>query len=210
MIPRSQRILLWGLLLASVIMAVVLNRLRERAADRLVTIEQNTATEELSLPQGTAAESVILLEANDSDGSIAPVTRQIALPKESGARARVLLRQLFADFAAPESKHPLPAGPGVEQVFFMPATTLAKVGSSTSNTGAQLAVVNLTRAFAENQPSGIEPETLSLLSIIGTLHENFPNVEQVRFLVDGAPRDTLAGHADLTRTYLTGAKGTHP
>jgi hypothetical protein len=25
----------------------------------------------------------------------------------------------------------------------------------------------------------------------------------VRFLVDGQPRSTLAGHADLTRTYLT-------
>ena len=25
---------------------------------------------------------------------------------------------------------------------------------------------------------------------------------QVRFLVDGQPRATLAGHADLTRTYL--------
>jgi hypothetical protein len=28
-------------------------------------------------------------------------------------------------------------------------------------------------------------------------------VTEVRFLVDGEPRATLAGHADLTRTYLT-------
>jgi hypothetical protein len=28
-------------------------------------------------------------------------------------------------------------------------------------------------------------------------------VTQVRFLVDGKQQSTLAGHADLTRTYLT-------
>jgi hypothetical protein len=29
-------------------------------------------------------------------------------------------------------------------------------------------------------------------------------VRQVRFLVDGQPKETLAGHADLTRSYLAG------
>jgi hypothetical protein len=43
---------------------------------------------------------------------------------------------------------------------------------------------------------------MTLLSLIGTLNANMPEITQVRFLVDGAPRDTLAGHADLTRTYL--------
>ncbi len=41
-----------------------------------------------------------------------------------------------------------------------------------------------------------------MLSICGTLHANLPRVTQIRFLVDGQPRSTLAGHADLTRTYL--------
>ncbi len=43
-----------------------------------------------------------------------------------------------------------------------------------------------------------------MLSLCGTLHANLPRVAQVRFLVDGQPRATLAGHADLTRTYLAG------
>jgi len=42
-----------------------------------------------------------------------------------------------------------------------------------------------------------------VLSICGTLHANLPRVSEVRFLVDGAERESLAGHADLTRTYLT-------
>ena len=44
----------------------------------------------------------------------------------------------------------------------------------------------------------------SVLSICGTLHANLPHVAEVRFLVDGQVRPSLAGHADLTRTYLTG------
>ena len=68
--------------------------------------------------------------------------------------------------------------------------------------GAQLAVVNLTGTFAASHPSGLETETLTVLSICATLHANLPSVTEVRFLVDGQPRPTLAGHADLTRTYL--------
>jgi hypothetical protein len=209
MIPRYQRILFWALLLASVAMAVVLIRLRERAADRIAGLQDNSESTQFSASQNTApAETVTLLEASDIDDTVVPVTRELALPKEPGARARVLLHQLFADYAAPGSKHPLTAGPGVEEVFFMPTAGHAivdgKANPSSANPGAQTAIVNLTSAFAENHPSGIEPETLTLLSIIATLHENFPAVEQVRFLVDGQPRETLAGHADLTRTYLAG------
>jgi hypothetical protein len=64
-------------------------------------------------------------------------------------------------------------------------------------------VVNLAGAFADGHPSGIETEALTIESICGTLHANLPQITEVRFLVDGASRATLAGHADLTRTYLT-------
>jgi hypothetical protein len=70
--------------------------------------------------------------------------------------------------------------------------------------GPQLAVVNLTSAFVAGHPSGIEPETLTVLSICGTLHANLPRITQVRFLVDGQTRATLAGHADLSHIHLAG------
>ena len=77
-----------------------------------------------------------------------------------------------------------------------------------------MAVVNLTGSFVANHPSGLESETLTVLSICGTLHANLPRVTEVRFLVDGVPRATLAGHADLTRTYLATdavpTEGAHP
>jgi hypothetical protein len=65
-----------------------------------------------------------------------------------------------------------------------------------------MAVVNLTSNFVASHPSGLETETLTVLSICATTHANLPRVQQVRFLVDGQERPTLAGHADLTRTYL--------
>ena len=66
----------------------------------------------------------------------------------------------------------------------------------------QMAVVDFSTAFAQSHPSGIEPETLTLLAVIATLHANLPAITQVRFLVDGHQQDTLAGHADLSRVYL--------
>jgi len=70
--------------------------------------------------------------------------------------------------------------------------------------------VDLNGALAAAQPSGIEPETLTLLAVMATLHANLPTVSQVHFLVDGQPRDTLAGHADLTRTYLASEANPEP
>jgi hypothetical protein len=64
-----------------------------------------------------------------------------------------------------------------------------------------MAVINLRGTFADHHPAGVEVETLTVDSIVGTLYANFPRIEQVRFLVDGRPRDTLNGHADLLRTY---------
>ncbi len=69
------------------------------------------------------------------------------------------------------------------------------------NPGGKMAVINLHGSFADQHPSGIEPETLTIDSILETIGANFPQIEQVRFLVDGQPRETLNGHADLLRTY---------
>jgi len=90
----------------------------------------------------------------------------------------------------------------VEQVFLLPVEDGGK-----GKPGGQLAVVNLTGAFADGHPGGIEAEALTVLSICGTLHANLPQIAEVRFLVDGQVRKTLAGHADLTRTYLVGETG---
>jgi hypothetical protein len=72
---------------------------------------------------------------------------------------------------------------------------------SESSAAGELAVINLRGTFVDKHPSGVEVETLTIQSMLGTLHANFPQITQVRFLADGQPHDTLAGHADLTRVY---------
>ena len=201
MIPRYQTILFGVLLLASVVMSVVLWQLRERAHQRLLAGQDSAPTQ---APEVAPAEQATLLVANDADNSLLTQVQSLPLPQDPGSRARVVLGKLLDLYAAPDATHPVPGGAGsIAQVFLLPVPDQDLDSTRNSQpTGPELAVVNLTGAFAATHPSGLETETLTVLSICGTLHANLPRVTQVRFLVDGQPRATLAGHADLTRTYL--------
>ena len=47
-----------------------------------------------------------------------------------------------------------------------------------------------------------EEELLAVYALVNTLTQNFPEVHQVRFLVDGRESQTLAGHIDLARAFV--------
>lgn len=197
MIPRYQKILFTILLVAALVMGGVLWHLRDRAHQRLLAGEDSAPTK---APEVAPNEQATLLVANDADGSLIVQARSLPLPADASARARVLLGKLLDVYATPGAAHPVAGGAaGVAQVFLMPAPDAKK----SQVAGAELAVVNLTSNFAASHPSGLETETLTVLSICGTLRANLPQVTEVRFLVDGQERPNLAGHADLTRTYLT-------
>jgi hypothetical protein len=223
MIARYQTVLFVVLLAASVVMGGILWHLRDRAHQRLLAGEDSAPTQ---APQVAPAEQATLLVASDADNSLRAQVQTLPLPQDAESRARVILGRLLDLYAAPDATHPVPGGASsVAQVFLVPAPSLsAGLGESKSFNkstdakppvdGPLLAVVNLTPSFAANHPSGLETETLTVLSICGTLHANLPRVTEVRFLVDGQPRATLAGHADLTRTYLAAdsvpTEGAHP
>jgi hypothetical protein len=206
-IPRYQTVLFFILLAASIVMGVVLWQLRARAHQRLLDGQESTPTQ---APQVAAPEQATLIFASDADGALLTETLSLPLPPSPNARARAILGKLLDLYALPNAAHPVPGGAAsIAQVFLLPATpsnpaTAAppSVGKD-SSTGPELAVVSLTGAFAAGHPSGLETETLTIESICATLRANLPRVTQVRFLVDGQPRATLAGHADLMRTYLT-------
>jgi hypothetical protein len=204
-IPRYQQILFGILLIASLGMGFKLWQLRERAHKRMLTGQTIAPT---AAPVVAPAEQATLVVANDLDNSLVPQVHSLPLPADPGARARAVLGKLLDIYAAPESTHEIPGGAAsVAQVFLLPAPG-AKSPSD------ELAVVNLTESFAASHPAGLETESLTVLSICATLRANFPSITEVRFLVDGVERPTLAGHADLTRTYLTSdaapTEGTKP
>ncbi len=221
MIPRHHTVLFVILLVASIAMGGELWHLRERAHQRMLAGQDNATP--TKAPQVAPAVSATLMVAKDEDNSLLPQEQSLPLPEESGARARVILGKLLDLYAAPGSAHPVPGGAtAISQVFLLPVdaktapepddavrpTPIAgprptsATAAAKAATGPQLAVVNLTASFAASHPSGIETESLTVLSICGTIHANLPRVTEVRFLVDGQMRPTLAGHADLTRTYL--------
>ena len=197
MIPRYQKILFAILLLASLGMGFKLWQLRDRAHKNLLAGQVSAPT---AAPVVAPAEQATLVAANDMDNSLVPQMHSLPLPSDPGARARAVIGKLLDLYAAPDSTHPVPGGAvSVAQVFLMPVPG----AKNTSGSRGQVAVVNLTGTFAASHPSGLETESLTVLSICATLRANLPNVNEVRFLVDGQERPTLAGHADLTRTYLT-------
>jgi hypothetical protein len=223
MIQRHQRIVFWCLILCVVGMGIILAAERQRGRDRIAAL----AADQTPLDAPTAMTEAVTLDlANDDDGTIAATTRQIALPEEVNARARALIEHLVAEYALPGSPHPLPPGSAVAEVFLLPLPVVGYAADTSSaptsdggfkatlpvasadpnalqakQPGGELAVIDLRSTFVNQHPSGVEVESLTMRSILGTLHANLPQIEQVRFLVDGQARETLAGHADLLRTY---------
>lgn len=211
MISRAQQILFAFLVVAIVVMSAILIRLRERAHDRLQAIQNAAPLIDMAV---SAPQNVTLVIPNDLDGSLQESQRSLPLPSDDNNKARVIIETLLEAFHEPHSTHPInavsvqqselpnpEANAGIDNLFLMPVPHTIP-GTKSVNTGT-LAIVDFSAAFAASHPSGIEPETLTLLAILGTLHANIPSITQVRFLIDGHPVQTLAGHADLTRTYLT-------
>ncbi|MEO6804702.1 MAG: GerMN domain-containing protein [Edaphobacter sp.] len=206
MIPRYQRILFWSIVAGIVLMTVFLLHGREQAHERLGAPNDSTP---IAAPVASDTEDVTLYLASDADASITPTSESIALPKDPTLRARALLEHLLAAYALPSSNHPLQGGPAVDDVFLLPDPQ-PRPGAQSGAQSGQLAVINLRGTFVDNHPSGIQVETLTVQSIIGTLHAAFPRVTSIRFLVDGQPHDTLAGHADLLRIYAATDTATKP
>lgn len=198
---RAQTILLSVLVLASLVMGGVLFHMREQAHKRMLAGQDSAPTK---APEVAAPEQATLMVANDDDNSLRGQVYSLPLPVDPGSRARAILGKLLDLYAANESTHPVPGGAAsVAQVFLLPVNGIPSSSSAVDNNSPEVAVVNLKGSFVASHPSGLEAETLTVLSICGTLHANLPHVTQVRFLVDGQVRPSLAGHADLTRTYLT-------
>lgn len=197
MIPRYQRILFWSLVAGIVLMGAFLLRGCEQAHKRHTALNDATP---IAAPTTASTEDFTLYLANDTNASITPTPAQLALPQEPSLRARALIEQLLSSYALPASAHPLSGGHAVDDVFLLKPST----------TSGPVAVVNFNSSFINKHPSGIQVEALTIDSIIGTLHSALPEIKQIRFLVEGQPHDTLAGHADLLRAYPATDTTVHP
>jgi spore germination protein GerM len=183
MISRRLQIVLVVLVVTAVGLGYYALRLR-RQAERAQTAASDTRP--IAPPVSGQPESVHLFVADDQDGTIVDRQISLAVPASHSGRALALLRALTASYLESSSVHRLGEGADIRSVYFVSET---------------LAVVDLNAEFANHHRSGGMVEELTIVSLVKTLSAAFPKLAQVRFLVDGKERETLAGHADLTSVY---------
>jgi spore germination protein GerM len=79
---------------------------------------------------------------------------------------------------------------------FSPTLPETATYRSVSINGGTL-TVDFGRELQDGMPSGSNAEMAAVYSVVDSLAINFPEIKQVRFLVEGAPVETLKGHLDL-------------
>jgi len=183
MIPRNVQITLILLLVSILVTGIYILHFRRGTQDSLRSASESRP---VAPPVKGKREPIELSIAYDDDAVFR--SREVIgiLPDDPSERARAILETLIAEYVARPSPHPLAQGSSINSVFLV---------------GQKLAVVDLNRAFVDEHRSGIMVEDFTLLSLIDTLAANFPNLEQVKLLVDGKERETLAGHADMKTIY---------
>lgn len=186
MIPRHLQIGVAVLAIVAVIMAFYVRQMRGRASETAAHADNRPVAPPVSGP----TEQVTLYVAYDDAGVLHPQAARIPLPAGRQQRAQELLRALLSIYLDKHSPHPVPVGAEVRDVYIV---------------DPGLAVIDLNVPFADGHRSGVLVEELTVTSMVETLYGNIPGISRVKILVDGKQRDTLAGHADLSGFYDTGA-----
>jgi hypothetical protein len=120
------------------------------------------------------------------DGSLAPVTIDLPLSNEPALRAKQVLNTLLAGPADPELRT-LPPDAVLLAFYLLPEGT---------------GIADFSEAMASSIPSGIESEERAVDSITRTLAANVPQVMRLKILIHGQEVETLAGHLDLTGSFV--------
>jgi spore germination protein GerM len=129
--------------------------------------------------------TVHLYFADMDHGHLKAETRSVALPDAAVDRAKAMI-------------HGLIEGSGDALTRTLPEETkllalyLDKEG---------VAYVNFNKAFSDKHPGGSLTELLSIYSVVNTLSLNIPDIEAVKFLIEGREAKTLAGHIDLRYAF---------
>lgn len=151
----------------------------KRAAEVIVPKAQPSAAE--PAPRKT----VSLFFLSEADDLLHGEPREIAAGPSDAAEAERVLAELVKG-SEKNLISALPAETRVRQVF------VAKDG---------IAYVDFGREIMEKFSYGSSSELSAIYSVVDTLAFNFKSIKKVAILVEGAERETLGGHIDLTRPF---------
>jgi hypothetical protein len=186
LIPRHFQITIALLLLAILVSGILIIRLRHGEQARS---ESMAGPGPQPQTQGEI-EHIRILVAYDDDLALRWRDAEVRLPADRTLRAREVLRAVLAQYQQRPSPHPLSSASDIRDVYMVGNDTL---------------LVDTNAAFADQHPSGILLEELTLASLVESLKANVPGIDKVKFVVEGKERETLAGHADLQSFYETQA-----
>lgn len=180
MIPRHLIIAVVAMVLVALGMGFYVWRMPRHASEKALPAG---VTQPVAPPVAGPTERVTLYVAYDANGTLQAQVASIPLPAGRQERAQELLRALLNIYLDKSSPHPLGEGSEIRNVYLV---------------DPGMAVVDVNAALANQHRSGVLVEELTVASLIETLSANIPGITRVKILVDGAQRDTLAGHVDLT------------
>jgi hypothetical protein len=197
--PRWRTYLIAMLAIAVFIAALYVPVLRRRLhqAKEVTPVSEEQARRELTQssptnPNGPVAKAKMYWSAGARDGSLMPVNIDLPLAMDPAPRGKQVLNTLLAGPIDAELRT-LPPDAVLLAFYMLPDGT---------------AVADFSEAMATSTPSGIQSEQMAVDSIAKTLEANVPQVKWLKILIHGQEVDTLAGHLDLTRTFLVNAKAT--
>jgi spore germination protein GerM len=192
-----RRLVLGGLAVAVVAAAIyfpILKRRLQRAA-RLQQQSEEQARRELTLaapvnPGQPRVKTTMYWASSSEDGSLAASTVELPLSNDAVIRAKQVLNTLLAGPVDAELRT-LPPDAVLLEFYLLPDGT---------------GIADFSEALATSTPSGIQSEQLAADSIARTLEANVPQVQRLKILIHGQEMETLAGHLDLTGTFVVNTK----
>ena len=162
--------------------------------------KSETSKPDATNPNSAPEESPVNPEGNQpakKNDSAQSLNVKVYYPDDSGMKLVEVDREIIIDdstdkyTAAVETLLDEPAEENLTKIF----PKNAAIRSVTVENG--LAIVDFDGSFLKNFVGGSTGEEFLIGSVVDTL-TNFPEVKQVKFLVDGKEIETLSGHMDLS------------
>jgi hypothetical protein len=126
----------------------------------------------------------------NGDGTLTDAAAELPLSSDPVLRSKQVLNTLLAG-PVDADQRTLPADAVLLSFYLLPDGT---------------AIADFSEALATETPSGIQSEQMAVDSITRTLEANVPRVQRLKILIHGQEVETLAGHLDLTGTFLVNTK----
>ncbi|HTQ61938.1 MAG TPA: GerMN domain-containing protein [Candidatus Solibacter sp.] len=178
--------------LVGVIYFPILRRHLERTA-RLQQLSTEQARRELVQPISVApgeprVKAKLFWASGNGDGTLKGATVELPLSSDPVLRAKQVLNTLLAGPVDADLRT-LPPDAVLLAFYLLPDGT---------------AIADFSEALATETPSGIQSEQMAVDSITRTLGADVSQVKRLKILIHGQEVETLAGHLDLTGTFLVG------